>query len=436
MGYLAIIVGFAVLVILCMKNVHVIMASFFAALSVALIANLPLEESLITTYFTRFGSIAASLFPMFLFGSILAELYTASGAASTIADKVSTALFTRAKTEKMKYVYGYLSVIVASAILCYGGINAAVALIAIYPIALGIFEKANIPKRFIMGAICGGAFTFALSGPGSPQPTNVVAMAIGTSSTCGFVAGVIGAIVEIVTTVVILSTLTVKAKANGESFKLGPKDTMAKPMGNMPSLLSCLLPIVFLLVVFNILKINISFSIALTAIVAAIIFYPQLKGAGIFKAINSGAAKSLSPIGAIGTVNGFAAVVQSVPEFQTTIDALIHSSMSPIVMLIGIVAIICMMTGGSTTGAQIALPIIAPALKAVGIPLEYVHRVGTYAATMLDSLPNSGSVVMAVSLADLDMKDGYPPVFVSTVVATILGTIVVALIMTLFPMLP
>ena len=82
MGYLAIIVGFAVLVILCMKNVHVIMASFFAALSVALIANLPLEESLITTYFTRFGSIAASLFPMFLFGSILAELYTASGAAS------------------------------------------------------------------------------------------------------------------------------------------------------------------------------------------------------------------------------------------------------------------------------------------------------------------------------------------------------------------
>lgn len=141
MGYLAIIVGFAVLVILCMKNVHVIMASFFAALSVALIANLPLEESLITTYFTRFGSIAASLFPMFLFGSILAELYTASGAASTIADKVSTALFTRAKTEKMKYVYGYLSVIVASAILCYGGINAAVALIAIYPIALGILKK-------------------------------------------------------------------------------------------------------------------------------------------------------------------------------------------------------------------------------------------------------------------------------------------------------
>ena len=436
MGYLAIIVGFAVLVILCMKNVHVIMASLLASLSVAIIANLPLETSLITTYFTRFGQIVASLFPMFLFGSILAEIYTSSGAASTIAEKVSNALFTKAKTEKKKYSYGYLSIIIASAILCYGGINAAVALMAIYPIALSIFEKANIPKRFIMGAICGGAFTFALSGPGSPQPTNVIAMTIGTSSTCGFVAGTIGAIVEIIVTVKILSYLTEKAIAHGESFKLGPKDRLVLPKGQLPSLVCCMLPIIFLLLVFNIFKINISFSIALTSIVATLIFYPQLKANGIFKAINNGAKKSLSPVGAIASVNGFAAVVQMVPEFQKIIDTLIHSSVSPIVLLIGIVAIICMMTGGSTTGTQIALPIIAPVLKSVGIPLVYVHRVGVYAATMLDSLPNSGSVIMAISLADLDMKDGYPPVFVSTVIATILGTIVVALIMTLFPMLP
>ena len=69
------------------------------------------------------------------------------------------------KKIKRRYTLRFLSVIIASAILCYGGINAAVALIAIYPIAIGIFQRAGIPKRFIMGAICGGAFTFALSGP-------------------------------------------------------------------------------------------------------------------------------------------------------------------------------------------------------------------------------------------------------------------------------
>lgn len=55
---------------------------------------------------------------------------------------------------------------------------------------------------------------------------------------------------------------------------------------------------------------------------------------------------------------------------------------------------------------------------------------------MLDSLPNSGSVIMAVGLADLKMREGYPPVFISTVLATSCGTIAVALVMTLFPWLP
>lgn len=109
---------------------------------------------------------------------------------------------------------------------------------------------------------------------------------------------------------------------------------------------------------------------------------------------------------------------------------------SRLTILILCIAFICMMTGGSTTGTQIALPVITPTLTKLGLSLPFIHRVGTFAATMLDSLPNSGAVIMAIDLADLKMKDGYPPVFVSTVIATTCGTITVALIMTLFPMLP
>ena len=75
-----------------------------------------------------------------------------------------------------------------------------------------------------MGAICGGAFTFALSGPGSPQPTNVVAMAIGTSSTCGLVAGLIGCLVEVAVMVFVFTKMCVKATGKGEAFVAGPKD--------------------------------------------------------------------------------------------------------------------------------------------------------------------------------------------------------------------
>ncbi|MBQ0072215.1 MAG: GntP family permease, partial [Spirochaetales bacterium] len=427
MGYVAIIAGFAVLVALCMLNVHVMVAAFAGAVAVTVLAGLPFTNSVITVFFTRFGAITGSLFPMFLFGAILAEFYTKSGAASSIADAISHGLFSRAKSERGRYRLGFLSIIVASATICYGGINAAVALIALYPIAIGIFEKAGIPKRFVMGAICGGAFTFALSGPGSPQPTNVVAMAIGTSSTCGFVAGVVGALVEILVMTLVLSSMCMKAVEKGEKFVPGPKDVFTSEDVQKPSAVVALVPILVLLVVFNILKLNISLSILLTAVVAAMVFWPQLKGKGAFDAMNSGAKSSLFPIGSIAAVNGFAAVVQSVPEYQILINSMLTSSLPPILLLIGCVAVICMMTGGSTTGTQIALPIIAPQLTTLGMTLPFIHRVGTFAATMLDSLPNSGAVIMAVGLADLKMKDGYPPVFVSTVLATTCGTIAVAL---------
>lgn len=436
MGYLSILLGFIVLVVLCIKHINVMIAAFAAAATVVFLAGLPITESLITVYFERFGMIAASLAPMFLFGAILAKIYTYSGASETIANSVCNALFKYAKTDKTRYALGFLSVIIAAAILCYGGINAAVALIAIYPIALKIFEKAGIPKRFIMGAICGGAFTFALSGPGSPQPTNVVAMTIGTSSSVGFVAGTIAAIVEIIVMVAILTHMCLKATNKGETFSFGPKDKFRESGLKGPNFLLSMIPLVTLLIIFNILKVNISLAILITAILSAVLFYGILGKDHLLKSINEGAVSSLIPVGAICSVNGFAAVVQSVPEYQKLIDGLLGASISPVIMLILCVAVICMMTGGSTTGTQIALPILAPVLTKMGLSLPFIHRVGVYAATTLDSLPISGSVIMAVELADLKMKDGYPPVFVSTVLATTAGTAVVTLIMLLLPNLP
>lgn len=436
MGYVAIFAGFAVLVALCLLNVNVMISAFAAAVSVAVLAGLPFSETVVDVFFTRFGAITGSLFPMFLFGAILAKLYSSSGAASVIADAVCNALLKKAKSAKQKYTLGFLSVIIASAILCYGGINAAVALIAIYPIAINIFERAGIPKRFVMGAICGGAFTFALSGPGSPQPTNVVAMAIGTDSTVGLTAGIIGAIVEIAVMLLIFTKMCVRATSKGETFVAGPKDVFVDSDTKKPSLPVALIPLVVLLVVFNILKVQIALSLLITTLVACVVFIRKLPVKKQLTAINEGCLSALIPAGTIAGVNGFAAVVQAVPEYQVMIDGLLHTSMPPVLLLILCVSLICMMTGGSTTGTQIALPIITPVLTKVGLTLPFIHRVGTFAATMLDSLPNSGAVIMAVGLADLKMKDGYPPVFVSTVLATVAGTASVALIMYLFPMLP
>lgn len=150
MGFLAIIVGFVVLVVLCMMNVHVMIASFAAAFVVTILAGLPITDSLITVFFTRFGSIVASLFPMFLFGAILAKLYTSSGAAGSVADSICNTMFRAQKPTGADMPWAFITVIIASAILCYGGINAAVALKAIYPIAL-VFSGARASQALHHG---------------------------------------------------------------------------------------------------------------------------------------------------------------------------------------------------------------------------------------------------------------------------------------------
>ncbi len=115
---------------------------------------------------------------------------------------------------------------------------------------------------------------------------------------------------------------------------------------------------------------------------------------------------------------------------------MLHADVPPVILLVACVGLICMMTGGATTGGQIALPAIAPTLSQLGLSLPFIHRVGVFAATMLDFLPNSGLVIMAVCLADLKMLEGYSPVFISTGLATSCGTIVIALVRSFFPWLP
>ena len=190
MQILGIVLGFAILIYVTYKNWSVYLASFLASVVVILCAGLPLTETIAQSYIGGIGAIFTSLFGMFLFGSVMAKIYAVSGAASSIANTLCGAFLKDSGSEKKKQIMGILVVICASAIICYGGINAAIVIITIYPIALAVFERCNIPKRFVPGVILGGCCTFALSGPGAPQPTNMIpSQILGTSPAAGLIPG-------------------------------------------------------------------------------------------------------------------------------------------------------------------------------------------------------------------------------------------------------
>ena len=96
-------------------------------------------------------------------------------------------------------------------------------------------------------------------------------------------------------------------------------------------------------------------------------------------------------------------------------------------------AIMCMLTGGSSTGQLIALPIIAPRLMEMGLSVDIIHRVSVFAATTLDSMPYSGSILMLLPMCHMKLKEIYPAMFITTVLATTCGTIAVCLMCVFFP---
>ena len=171
MGYVSIFLGLAIVVFLMIRRWPPIMVGLIAAAAVIFLNGLPYGDTMTGVYFEGFCTMFKSLFPPIFSGCLLAQVYSRTGAVNSIGDALANALFKEHSSPTRKYVSCILAMVAASGVLAYCGMNSLVTLIAMYPIALRLMERAGIPKRFIMGAICGGAFTFALSGPGSPQPT-------------------------------------------------------------------------------------------------------------------------------------------------------------------------------------------------------------------------------------------------------------------------
>lgn len=434
MQLLGIVLGFAILIYITYKNWSVYLASFLASLAVILCAGLPLTETIVSSYIGGIGAIFTNLFGMFMFGSVMAKIYAVSGAASSIATTLCNTFLKNSGSEQKKQVMGIFVVIFASALICYGGINAAIVIITIYPIALAIFERCNIPKRFVPGVILGGSCTFALSGPGAPQPTNMIpSQILGTSSTAGLIPGIVGIVVEIIIMVIVLNKMITKAKSNGESFAYGPKDNVSVSDKKVPGFLVSLLPLFVLFILFNIFSVNIVFCTLISSVLSLVLFYNCMEKEKIRGYINDGFLSALTPVGSIGAVFGFATCVQQVPAFQDIVDTVLGIKTNPLILCVISVMFLCTLTGGSTTGQSIVLPIVKPILEAKGLSVDVMHRIATFSATTLDSLPHSGTILMTVTHADLKMKDAYPAIFVTTTFATMVATAVVTFLLWMFP---
>lgn len=443
MGYVSIFLGLAVVIILMIRRWSPLMVGIVAAAVVIFMNGLPYGETMTTTFFDGFCTMFKSLFPLIFSGSLLAQVYNRSGAVNSVGDAIANALFKENASTTRKYVSCILAMALASGLLAYCGLNALVTLIAMYPIALRLMERAGVPKRFVMGILSCGVYTFAMSGPGSAETVNILAMqALNTPSSAGVVGGIIACVVEITVTTVLTVMMIKKAVGRGEVFAYGPKDIVAENDENRPNAVISIIPLLTLVILFNAFSVNIFSATMIAWLLSLILFWKYLplkngsKREEILEIMQAAGGQAFGPVSAVGSIVGFTTIAQSLPEFQNMLDGVFSLNLSPAIILIVAVCIIAALTSSSTAAIRVAVPMVAERCTAAGLSLAFVHRVSCFACSIVDTLPYGTAVIINLGIADLDMKDGYPPMFVATTVATACGTIVCALVMYLFPYLP
>src|SRR4029078_8053399 len=120
---------------------------------------------------TFMGSAArfvGQFFPLFLLGALFGKLMEDSGSVTSIAQFM---------TDKLGPNRAILAVVLAGAIVTYGGVSLFVAFFVIAPMAEALSTAADIPRRRMPSAIGLGTLTFTMSAlPGTPALQNAIPM--------------------------------------------------------------------------------------------------------------------------------------------------------------------------------------------------------------------------------------------------------------------
>ena len=443
MGYISILVGFFLIIFLIVKKWPAIIVGIIAATAVIALNRMPFGATLNDVYYTGFVNMMKAIFPCLFAGSFLAQVSSRTGAVNSISDALANALFKDGLSDTGRYISCFLAIVVTSGVLAYCGMNSLVTIIAIYPIALRLLERARIPKRFVMGMLSCGVYSFALSGPGTAQLVNVLGMqAMGTPSYAGLVAGIVGVIAEIVVSAILLVIMIKKDVAAGKVFKYGPKDVVISDDRALPNALVATIPLMVLVILFNVVSLDIFTSTMVAWLLAVVLFWkyiPKRENSVVRELLDvctTAGVQAFGPVSMVGSLVGFSTIVQGLPEFQNILDAAFNSKLTPIIVLFISINIVCALTGSSTSGIRIGLQMVGDRCREAGLSAAFCHRFGAFACSVFDTMPYSSAMIINLGIADLDMKDGYPPMFMTTVVATLAGSVVCAIIMQLFPMLP
>jgi H+/gluconate symporter-like permease len=281
-----------------------------------------------------------------------------------------------------------LAIVLACAILTYGGVSFFVVAFAVFPIALQMFREGQIPKRLIPGAIALGSFTFTMTAlPGTPAIQNAIPMPFFHTDT--FAApglSIIAALIMFACGTLWLSTRARRARAAGEGFGTEAQEAPGKPapavsLGEVPPFAVAILPVILVLAlnfwfskyVFPSLdtsylatpkygKTTASAVAGTWAIISAmlsacvvLLAMTWSRFRNVRQTLNEGTLGSMLPVLNVSSEVAYGAVIASLAGFATVRERLGSLTDNPVIGLAIIVNALAGITGSASGGMSIAL---------------------------------------------------------------------------------
>ena len=412
-----ILTGLGLLMYVCMKGASIIIAGPVLAAFVAITGKVPVLKAYTDLYMTGAANYFKSFFPTFLLGAIFGKIMDDSGAAAAVAHWI---------VKKIGKDRAILAIVLATAVLTYGGISLFVVVFTMYPLALALFREANLPRRLIPGCIAFGAFTFTMTAtPGTPQIQNIIPTKyFGTDAMAAPIVGTIGALVIFAIGMYYMNRRAAEARAKEEGFTEPSNHTKKEyDPSKLPSAGLSVLPLAIVIVLLNILKLDIILALFAGIVAGVAVFWKRLPN--VLQSLNLGAQGSLVAIMNTACAVGFGAVVRGVPGFNSLVQVLQNISLGNGLIYTAIaVNVLAGATGSASGGMSIALEALSKQLLATGANPQLLHKIASMSSGGLDSLPHNGAVLTLLAHCGMTHKDSYQDIFVCTVLAPIAAVIV------------
>jgi H+/gluconate symporter-like permease len=480
MGLTGILLGLAGLMWLSFRGWSVLVLAPVAGLIAAIAAGEPLLAHWTQTYMGAAAGFLAQFFPLFLLGAVFGKLMEDSGSVGAIAEFM---------TEKLGPKRAILAVVLAGALVTYGGVSLFVAFFVIGPMAQALFRAADIPGRLMPAAIALGTSTFTMTAlPGTPAIQNAIPMPFfGTTPFAAPGLGVIAAAIMLGFGLWWLARAEAAARRRGEGYGAmavaadqaaddllvrerattagafdPPEVHRSRHTPDQPGIAMATLPLGVVVLVNLAMSMLVlprldttflaeerwgaiplasvsgvwSVIVALASAILVLVVINRRRVPSLRDTVDAGANASALPVLSVASLVGFGAIVAAMPAFALVRDWVLSIGGGPLVSLAVSTNILAALTGSASGGLTIALDALGGTYLQLAVELgidpALMHRVAVIGAGTLDSLPHNGAVVTLLAVCGSTHKQSYFDIVMVAIVGALVALVAVIVIGTIF----